>query len=409
MLPRGILLSVLALSAACRRSQESPSSVPTPLPNAQAPGPVAGSAVGDPLRRPALLDRQAPLSQCASRSNPLSAARNFYNKGKYEEALACAAEATALMPEQPQAHSERAAALAALGRLDDAQLAYALALGLNPNDVDSLLGAAHLYAVTLPSNRERDELARVYTERGLSLPEVRANRKLRAQFALLSAMALNDLGQAKEALDRADYVLSSEPESAEARYERAVALFELCRFTEANAAFTTLLKDPDRGAHAHHHLGLLLERENKWKQAEEHFAKARKLAPSEFWEPQLLPKEVFEAEVGKALAGLPQDMQRDLSGIPVTAEELPTSNDLISGDPPLSPAILGLFRGPPLGEACTPAGNPPCRSVALYRRNLARVAKTREELLNQIRVTLLHEVGHLRGEDDLELAARGLE
>ena len=49
------------------------------------------------------------------------------------------------------------------------------------------------------------------------------------------------------------------------------------------------------------------------------------------------------------------------------------------------------------------------RSNELYRRNLARVVRTPEELRKQISVTLLHEVGHLRGEDDGELAARGLE
>ena len=42
-------------------------------------------------------------------------------------------------------------------------------------------------------------------------------------------------------------------------------------------------------------------------------------------------------------------------------------------------------------------------------RNLARAVKSKDELVEQIRVTLLHEVGHLRGEDDFELAARGLE
>jgi predicted Zn-dependent protease with MMP-like domain len=47
--------------------------------------------------------------------------------------------------------------------------------------------------------------------------------------------------------------------------------------------------------------------------------------------------------------------------------------------------------------------------VALYRRNLARAVTSRQQLIEQIRVTLLHEVGHLRGEDDYELAARGLE
>ncbi|HYR54477.1 MAG TPA: metallopeptidase family protein, partial [Myxococcaceae bacterium] len=219
----------------------------------------------------------------------------------------------------------------------------------------------------------------------------------------------NDLGQARDALERADAVLAIEPGNPDAHYERSVALFELCRFSEAKTAFTRLLTDKEHAAHAHHHLGLLLEREHRWTLADEHFAVAYKLAPTEFWPAQLLSKEEFAAEVAKALSELPADMQRDLRGVPVAAEDLPSSTDLTSGDPPLSPAILGLFRGPPLGEACTPAGHPPCRSVALYRRNLSRVAKTREELLKQIRLTLHHEIGHLRGEDDLELAARGLE
>ena len=42
-------------------------------------------------------------------------------------------------------------------------------------------------------------------------------------------------------------------------------------------------------------------------------------------------------------------------------------------------------------------------------RPLVGGLRSRAELIEQIRVTLHHEVGHLRGEDDLELAARGLE
>jgi predicted Zn-dependent protease with MMP-like domain len=80
----------------------------------------------------------------------------------------------------------------------------------------------------------------------------------------------------------------------------------------------------------------------------------------------------------------------------------------MSGEPPLSPTILGLFRGPSLSEPCD-GTETPCRSVVLYRRNLARAVRSEAELLEQIQVTLLHEVGHLRGEDDEELAARGLE
>jgi predicted Zn-dependent protease with MMP-like domain len=106
-------------------------------------------------------------------------------------------------------------------------------------------------------------------------------------------------------------------------------------------------------------------------------------------------------------------MRKDLAGIPVDMEDLPQEADLISGDPPLSPSILGLFRGTPLNETCEPEPDAkpgePCRSIVLYRKNLGRAVQSREELNEQIRVTLLHEVGHLRGEDDSELAARGLE
>ena len=351
----------------------------------------------------------APLAVCRSKGDPLEAARHYYDAGQFEEALSCAAQATAFFPELPQSHSEKGAALSALGRFPEAQLAYARALAIHPNHLDALLGAAHLYAVSMPSSRENDELASTYAERGLAQSRVQKDKQLIAQFALVSAMAFNDLGQARDALARAEEVLRVEEEDREASYERAVALFELCRFDESKHGFLKLLADEDRGAHAHHHVGLILERESQLEEAEKHFSEARRLAPEDFSTPQLLSEAEFKAAVVKAVEELPDDMRRDLAGVPVTAEELPRDDDLLGGDPPLSPTILGLFRGPPLGDRCFVAPGQPCRSVALYRRNLARAVRSRAELLEQIRVTLLHEVGHLRGEDDFELAARGLE
>ncbi|MET0406013.1 MAG: metallopeptidase family protein, partial [Cystobacter sp.] len=291
-------------------------------------------------------------------------------------------------------------------RTSEAQVAYARALALEPGHLEALLGAAHLYAVQLPSSREFDELGALYAERGLS--QLDAAPELLPRFALVAAMALNDLGQAREALQHAQLVLAREPRHPEASYEKALALFELCRFREARAAFSGLLKDPAHGAHAHYHVALLLEREGKWKQAREHFERARALAPRDFPEPPLPTAAEFREEVARTVEALPADMRADLTGVPVRAEELPADEDLLSGQPPLSPAILGLFRGPPLSEPCD-GTETPCRSVALYRLNLARAVRTREELREQIKVTLLHEVGHLRGEDDQELAARGLE
>jgi len=78
-------------------------------------------------------------------------------------------------------------------------------------------------------------------------------------------------------------------------------------------------------------------------------------------------------------------------------------------EPPLSPSLLGLFRGPSEGEPCLPEDGPVCRSIVLYRKNLARFARDRRQLAEQIDVTLRHELGHLHGEDDDALRRRGLE
>ena len=49
------------------------------------------------------------------------------------------------------------------------------------------------------------------------------------------------------------------------------------------------------------------------------------------------------------------------------------------------------------------------RAIVLYRRNLLRSVRDASALDEAIRRTLLHELGHLRGEDDGSLRDRGLE
>lgn len=343
---------------------------------------------------------------------PLEAAREYFDHQQFEKALSCAAQASALSPSDVLAHTERANALAGLARFDEAKLAYSRALAIDPDSIEALAGAAHLYAVQLPSSREMDELGSLYAERGFDLAQAQHDDDFSVYFARLSAMALNDIGQSHDALERADWVLERKKDDPEALYERAVALFELCRFDDAAPAFEKLLKDKERAPFAHHHLGLLLERKGRQAEADEHFAKAEKLDAEAFPQAVLLSPAEFQAELDKALVGLPEDMRRDLKGVPVQMEDIPQEDDLTANDPPLSPTILGLFRGPSLTEPCDnePDAAPGlCRSVVVYRRNLGRAVRSREELIEQIRVTLLHEIGHLRGEDDGELAARGLE
>ena len=68
------------------------------------------------------------------------------------------------------------------GRFEEAKLAYARALALDPDHLDALLGAAHLYGVSLPSSRDHDELAFVYAERGRQLSRESGDAELAAHF-----------------------------------------------------------------------------------------------------------------------------------------------------------------------------------------------------------------------------------
>ena len=103
-------------------------------------------------------------------------------------------------------------------------------------------------------------------------------------------------------------------------------------------------------------------------------------------------------------------MRRYLSNVAITVEDLPDPEELLASDPPHSPTILGIFRGAPLGEKASmnPWSHFPS-SIVLYQRNLERVVRTREELVQEIGVTLVHEVGHFLGLDEDQLWERGLD
>lgn len=412
------LLSLALVLCACRRPATAPAAA-LPASIAAVAPPVAPLAVEPKAsravppkdesttarRRPA---PEKPLELCPA-TDALAAARAFYDEEKFEQALACSARACADSPDAADAHSERAADLVALGRYPDAQLAFARALALDPDHLDALLGAADLYVTRLSGSRDNDELALVYAERGLKNARRGKQPELVGSFALEGAMALNDLGRPAEALERAEEAQKHGAPADDAAYEKASALYELCRFDEARVLFSRLVQVKEKEAYARYHLGLIAERKGDPATAARELAAARALDPAGFPSEVPITAAEFEAMVQRQIHALPPDMQRDLATLPLQLQDLPDLEDLTANEPPLSPAILGLFRGPSLHERCDGAEPGPCRSIVLYRKNLARVTRDLPDLEDQVRVTLLHELGHLRGEDDLQLAARGLE
>ena len=395
-----------------------------------------------PLRRcfsdrPAWLD--APVASLLDR------AAELFDDGDYAGALACAEEAARQAPRSVEAHHNRAISLMRLDRLDEARDAIALALALAPDDPETLEAAADLNINQLAPSVDRSALGLEYARRG-SRHVGRSDRERVARLALLEGQALIDLGRASEALRRIDVALKAAPHFAAAVYERGVAQFELCRFEDARRTFEKVLAATPDHAHALYHLGLIEERLGNEAAAARHLAAASAADNKSFPLALEMSQGDFSTRVQHAVAELPDDIRRDLGGIKVEAADLPDINDLIAEKPPLSPTILGLFRGLPLDysdrmvpspagragkgrappvsagggadpgggrSSVPPSGDLQCdageRTIVLYRRNLLRTVRDAAELDQAVTRTLLHEVGHLRGEDDGSLRDRGLE
>jgi tetratricopeptide (TPR) repeat protein len=399
-----------------------------------------------PLRRcfperPTWLD--APVGTLLDR------AADLYDASDFVGALACAEEAARQAPRSVEAHHNRAIALLRLDRMEEARDALTLALALAPDDPETLEAAADLNINQLAPSVDRSAIGLEYARRA-SRHVSRGDHEQVARLALLEGQSLIDLGRASEALRRIDAALAASPRFAAAMYERGVALFELCRFDDARRVFEKVLVSTPDHAHALYHLGLIEERSGDEASSARHLAAATAADPKAFPPAPAISQADFAARVKRSVAELPADIRHDLGGIKVEAADLPDEADLTAEKPPLSPTILGLFRGLPLDfnekDAAQPAqagrsskgraaaasaglketdgtagpgvhgssgAGPQCdagdRTIVLYRRNLLRTVHDGAELDQAITRTLLHEVGHLRGEDDGSLRDRGLE
>lgn len=333
-----------------------------------------------------------------------------FEAGDFEAALAGAEGVLAGAPELPEALHYRAAALVELGRLEDAGRAYGQALKASPEDLEILLGAADCLVCRAGEDREAVEEGLGLCARGRRLAEKADDVEMLYEFLLLEGMGLNQMGECAAALSSLDAALGHMPRSVDAQLERGIALFELCRFDAAKAAFEKVLKEAPEEAWAHHYLGLMAERRGDEKEAKRRFGKAQALVPEEFPPPAQLAEAEFDRAVEDAVKSLPKHAKQYLDNVTIAVEDLPSDEDLLGQEPPLSPSILGVFRGIPVGErSVTNAYDHVPASIVLYQKNLERFARTREELIEQIGITVMHEVGHLMGLDEDDLWQRGLD
>ena len=107
----------------------------------------------------------------------------------------------------------------------------------------------------------------------------------------------------------------------------------------------------------------------------------------------------FEEAVGDALDEVPAELMQLLDNVVFFVEDEPPAQD---------PDLLGVYDGTPLTERGDgwAAGSLPDR-ITIFRGPLTRMCEDRDDLLDEIAVTVVHEIAHHFGIDDARLHALG--
>lgn len=119
--------------------------------------------------------------------------------------------------------------------------------------------------------------------------------------------------------------------------------------------------------------------------------------------------ERFEVLVSKALDRLPAEFVEHLENVSVVIEEAPDPDLLASmGLDPDDPedALFGLYEGVPLTERYHDDVLLPDQ-VTIFWRPLLEWAESEDEVVEEVRVTVLHEIGHFFGLDESRLDELG--
>jgi predicted Zn-dependent protease with MMP-like domain len=114
---------------------------------------------------------------------------------------------------------------------------------------------------------------------------------------------------------------------------------------------------------------------------------------------QELTREEFEDAVGDALDEVPAELMALLDNVAFFVEDEPPAEE---------PNLLGIYDGTPLTERGDgwATGALPDR-ITIYRGPLLRMCQTRDELLDEIAITVVHEIAHHFGIDDRRLHELG--
>jgi len=108
-----------------------------------------------------------------------------------------------------------------------------------------------------------------------------------------------------------------------------------------------------------------------------------------------VPLERFEELVADALDGIPEELGSLMDNVVVQVKEKHPAG------------LLGLYQGVPLTNRGTYGGMVMPDRITIFRQAILRRCRTEEQVVRQVRITVVHEVAHHFGISDGRLAELG--
>jgi predicted Zn-dependent protease with MMP-like domain len=122
-----------------------------------------------------------------------------------------------------------------------------------------------------------------------------------------------------------------------------------------------------------------------------------------------LSRRRFDQLVLEALESIPLPLRQRMENVAVVVEAWPTPEQLANAGLGPDDLLFGLYEGTPLVERGVLAEPLLPDRITIFQGPLEETCDTEEEIREEVRTTILHEVAHHFGFDEERLAELGYE
>jgi predicted Zn-dependent protease with MMP-like domain len=123
--------------------------------------------------------------------------------------------------------------------------------------------------------------------------------------------------------------------------------------------------------------------------------------------PYRVSKSKFAELVERALEEVPAEFAQFLEEVPVEVRDQPDERDLAGLHLKPNGLLLGLYRGRPRTQRSVQDTGAMPDTIYIFQEPIQQVCRTEEDLVRQVRTTVLHEIGHHFGLGEQELRDLG--